>query len=590
MEPLSGLFFDNANNNNNNNSRSTKLSAEELAAAVGNITPAPPSSQRRRSSVSTLSVGSDLPPSARMIANGRSPHGRSGAPPAPPAGTFSKRGSSGCRRRSSTGVPSQIVSSSSGLSMADAAAIVRAMGLDVDDDMSDDEDDSGSTRNSAEDDNEEESLQLAQLMAPPNTNSASAGGTPPRATERKKRASVLSKELVIDEDSEEDNDNRNADNERRRQRKHKYEAKQERVETARRASVQASGDFIYDGSSGSLGRAFSDNELERLQEESLSSQSQTSQEAWNARKDKVYRRTNNGSIGGLMSYGELSLDSFKSADTGSTISVGARRRPPAGITAPESDRDEQQEKHHQQQAKPRPYRRTSHGSLGVMSFGELSLNSEESSLSDAPSTSRKLEVGAQSSHDVAATAPTSTEDNSFEKSTTSSPQDYARTINDDRQDKPIISGANNSDTGAKNSEQPLKPRPFRRTSHGSLGVMSFGSLSMNSDISPTDSTTGISNDSTCNRGTTSRKASTAEESTSSITAELTYDDIERRSESTMPLKDHSRQQGCSRPRPHKQVYRRPSQGSLGKQLSYGELSLLSTCTGADSSSARSRDP
>lgn len=565
-------------------------------------------------------------------------------PPAPPPGTFSKRGSSGYRRRSSTGVPSQIVSSSAGSSMAHAAAIVRAMGLDIDD-LSDDEDDLGPGVGSSppsnfaddEDDETEEeaSLRLEQVMAPPsNPTGESEGATPPRATERKKRASVLSKELVIDEDSDEDNDRQNADadNERRRRRESIYEAKQERVETARRASLEASGDFAYDGSSGNLGRVISANELERLQDESLSSHESLSsleslpslsqsqpqptsksrsrpqlptackadqvQEAWDARKDKVYRRTSKGSTGGLISYSELSLDSFNTNSTGSTTSMNARRRPPSSTAAAlESERD-------QQQAKPRPFRRTSHGSLGVMSFGELSMDNEDSSLSDTTAGVGKPVAIAQSSHDATtATAPRSkaaldnvdftTADNSFEESTSRLPQESVLTLNDGPQDNPTIPGRHKGDKGAKKAKQPHKPRPFRRTSHGSLGVMSFGSLSLNSDSSVSDTTAGSSHG--ANRCSTSgidksinrhRTASTADGSTSSVTAELTLDDVERlRPEASMPLKDHSRRPGNSRPCPHTQVYRRSSQGSLGKHLSYGELSLMST-----DSSIRSRDP
>ena len=658
----------------------SKLSAEELAAAVGNITLVPPSCppseflpalaqphqppqpqpQRRRSSISTLSAGSELPPSARMSSNSannnvRTSNGGTGngsrssaVPPAPPPGTFSKRGSSGYRRRSSTGVPPQIVSSSAGSSMAHAAAIVRAMGLDMDD-LSDDEDDfgpgvgvgpgseSGRARSNFADDeddhNEEEaSLRLDHVMgAPPsNPTGGSAGATPPRATERKKRTSVLSKELVIDEDSDEDNDHQNADNERRRKRESIYEAKQERVETARRASLEASGDFVYDGSSGSLGRVISANELERLQDESLSSQSQSTskprsrphlptastcksdqeQEAWDARKDKVYRRTSKGSTGGLISYSELSLDSFNTNSTSTSIPVDARRKPSTSTAAHQTERDQRQKERRQQQAKPRPFRRTSNGSLGVMSFGELSLDSEDSSLSDTTAgIGKPVATTAQSSRDAttAATVPRSkaaldnvdstTADNSFEESTSSLPQESVLTLNDGRQDNPRCTnpGMHKSDTGAKKAKQPHKPRPFRRTSHGSLGVMSFGSLSLNSDSSVSDTTAGSFHG--ANRGTITtsgvnkgigrhQTASTADESTSSMTAELTYDDVERlRPEATMALKDHSRRPGNSRPCPHTQVYRRSSQGSLGKHLSYGELSLLST-----DSSVRSRDP
>ena len=620
-----------------------------------------PQPQRRRSSISTLSAGSELPPSARMSSssannNVRTSNGITGngsrssaVPPAPPPGTFSKRGSSGYRRRSSTGVPSQIVSSSAASSMAHAAAIVRAMGLDMDD-LSDDEDDfgpgvgvgSGRARsNFADDDddkNEEEaSLRLDQVMGAPPSNptrgseGACAVHVPPRATERKKRTSVLSNELVIDEDSDEDNDHQNADSERRRKRESIYEAKQERVETARRASLEASGDFAYDGSSGSLGRVISANELERLQDESLSSQSQSQsqptsksrsrpqlpaarkgdqeQEAWDARKDRVYRRTSKGSTGGLISYSEMSLDSFNTNSTSTSTAVDARKKPSTSTAAHQNERDTQQKERRQQQAKPRPFRRTSNGSLGVMSFGELSMDAEDSSLSDTTADIGKPVATAQSSHNAAtaATAPRSkadldnvdstTADNSFEESTSSLPQESILTLNDGRQDNPrsTIHGMHQSDAGAKKAKEPHKPRPFRRTSHGSLGVMSFGSLSLNSDSSVSDTTAGSSH--RANRGTSTtsginkgidrhRTASTADESTSSMTAELTYDDVERlRPEATMALKDHSRQPGNSRPLPHTQVYRRSSQGSLGKHLSYGELSLLST-----DSSVRSRDP
>lgn len=671
MEPPRGTNEDGVEHghvSNNDNAaddinQCSKLSAEELAAAVGNITlvppppppPCPSSSahphqppqpQRRRSSISTLSAGSELPPSARMTSSTSAtnnvglvglpmPCAGTGSrpaavPPAPPPGTFSKRGSSGYRRRSSTGVPSQIVSSSAGSSMAHAAAIVRAMGLDIDD-LSDDEDDLGPGVGSSppsnfaddEDDETEEeaSLRLDQVMAPPsNPTGESEGATPPRATERKKRASVLSKELVIDEDSDEDNDRQNADNERRRRRESIYEAKQERAETARRASLEASGDFAYDGSSGSLGRVISANELERLQDESLSSLSQSQlqptsksrsrpqlptaskadqvQEAWDARKDKVYRRTSKGSTGGLISYSELSLDSFNTNSTGSTTSMNARRRPPSSTAAAlESERD-------QQQAKPRPFRRTSHGSLGVMSFGELSMDNEDSSLSDTTAGVGEPVAIAQSSHDATtATAPRSkaaldnvdstTADNSFEESTSRLPQESVPTLNDGPEDNPTIPGRHKGDKGAKKAKQPHKPRPFRRTSHGSLGVMSFGSLSLNSDSSASDTTAGSSHG--ANKGSTSgtdksinrhRTASTADGSTSTVTAELTLDDVERlRPEASMPLKDHSRRPGNSRPCPHTQVYRRSSLGSLGKHLSYGELSLMST-----ESSIRSRDP